>query len=252
MTKNKVNSTLFHGESHQLQLTSDDPPKASFIFHGGIMSRIHGACFFAFLLLNSFLPEVSRASPRAQVELKANSVIQSLKEGRFEADTQAVLNELVKRAVSSLREHGHPTEAGAYELEWSRNYSDLLLRTADRDQRDHRSLNQWLSRFHGDLEQKIGKFSCRITRLHDLKVLSESIPVVFHPEGQAGEQPEYLHRFVPFAGTVTFWSTNLSCRAALALPVSIGCDPASEVAQFFVENWIAPDLVTAIQRQARH
>jgi hypothetical protein len=187
------------------------------------------------------------------VEQKANSVIRSLKEGHFEQDTQTVLNELVHRGLQSLRDHGFSSDASLYELDWTQHYSDFLLRSASRNLGDHRPLSQWLTRFHEDLEAKIGKIACRFSRLHDIKILNFAIPVVFDPSGYAANlgAREYQKHFVPFAGTVTFWSSNISCRAALPLPASIGCGPASEVAQFFVENWVAPGVSDKIYQQAQ-
>ncbi len=135
--------------------------------------------------------------------------------------TQDAMNTVVAKALSALHSEGFVDLARKNSVEWTREYSDFLLRRKLFDLGDHRPLLQFLVRFNSTLEATIGKKAAHQGILGDIYDVNYAIPVTFTPRGTgrtnstARDRIEYRKHFVPLTNVVIYWSSRVACEKVM-------------------------------------
>lgn len=178
-------------------------------------------------------PEVSDKTGRLSREFQ-----KEIESGQLRAKTDHALDSIIKLAVYKLRRTHHKKEADKLLHDWLDHWQGYLLR---RDIGDHKPLSMWLANQYAMLEMILGREVCHALRLDDLKIINFCIPVVFACVDKVGEA-EYKVHFVPLMGTVSFWTTEITCVGGTWGTGFLWCSPIAMGVELLTKTVIAPNL----------
>jgi hypothetical protein len=132
---------------------------------------------------------------------------------------------------------GKKAEAQKLLNEWDFRWSGYFLRGLG----DHAPFSQWVAEKYAMIELILGVDICHALRLDDIKILNYGVPVVFSCVDDVDPEEYGLH-FIPFAGTVVYWTSFFACVGGTWGTGFLFCSPISWGAEFVTEKWIAPAL----------
>jgi hypothetical protein len=185
--------------------------------------------------------EVSTRTERIVAEFEME-----VRDGRLKQRTNIALNGIVRLAIRKLKAKGHSYEAKKLQEEWETRWDGYIFRVG-RDLGDHRPLSQWLAEKYAMLELILGTTVMEATRLVDLKIINYGIPVVFSCVDNVDEA-EFGRHFIPFSGTVIYWTSFVACVGGTWGTGFLFCSPISWGCEMLTENVLAPKLNPTVWR----
>lgn len=186
---------------------------------------------------------------RGESYKSALSFKEAVKKNKLREKTNKTVDMLVRVAEVELKKKGAFTLAANIRQEYEARYLTIFL--DERGVGDHEGV-AWLLSIHGRVEFVLGESICRATRLHDLWVLAETIPVCFSCIDSV-DNIEYLLHFVPFSGVVSYWGSVILCTGAtLGSGVTFLCGFIGMGVEAVVERFVAPPLSQGCWKRACH
>ena len=147
------------------------------------------------------------------------------------------MTNMVGLAAKELRDRGYYTTADNMFSEF------VTMSSATAKLGDHEPLSRWIDDWYIVIEFIVGKRTMELLHLDDIQIMNYAIPVVFDPCNEDWDEDEYLEHYVPFAGTVTYWTVFGACTA-----VTFGggwwivCQPAATASETIMIEFFAEDL----------
>lgn len=175
-----------------------------------------------------------------QARRQADTFRRDIERGRLRERTNGALNAIIRFGAFKLKQKGYDAEAKQILGDWETKWDGYIVRAA-RDLGDHRPLSQWLADVYKKIEGKLGPDICHALRLDDIKILNYGIPVVFSCVDDVDEA-EFGRHFVPFSGTVIYWTSFFVCVGGTWGTGFFFCGPIAMGCEFLTERWIAPKL----------
>lgn len=177
---------------------------------------------------------------------KSDEFEKEVRKGRLRQKTNIALDGSINFAAYKLRQSGHKKEADQLLKEWNKKWYGYV-NTVGRAPGDHSHapLSQWLREKLDMLTLILGIQTMKATRLWDLVILNDSIPVVFRCIDNVDEA-EFAEYFVPFASVVAYWTTFFTCVGFTWGSGFLFCGPLSFGVEMLVNNVVAPRLNPAI------
>lgn len=158
--------------------------------------------------------------------------------------TEAALETMLRLAHSELWKRGYPDEAERMIYEWREFWAGYLpMIVMLEGLGDHAPLSVWLAEWYDRIESMLGPATMRLLHLDDIEVLNYSIPVVFHLKqiSEPVDLPEYGVHWIPFTGSVAYWSVLLSCEIVTSgSGWRLVCNPGATAGEFAMIKLIAP------------
>lgn len=213
--------------------------------------------FFASLLVTALLTWVSTGLGQQHFDKEhverestriAHAILKDIEGGKLPARVDEALHTLVKMAAWHLKDQGRSELAMRYEYEFNEQFLGYISRVYDRhDIPDkYEPLSDWLRDFYNTLEFIFGEPFMRATRLFDIKVINNCIPVtfcLFDIELALKNHEEYFPYFEALVGTVTYWVANGVC---IGVTWGAGtfwlCTPIAWGAENVMEKFLAPRI----------
>jgi hypothetical protein len=185
------------------------------------------------------------------VETKAD-----LASGYLEKLAKKNLNVLVAEGCDRLRLAGETKLATQLQTEWSHQISSALDErinvyslTGDvgtMELGDFDPLNAWLDNFYNTLYYKTRGMVKGFRVIHDVYLMNYALAVVLRPHGNWRlhtdyDRIEYRKHFIPFANTVTFWTSEKACEYYLP-QFKRYCGNAAGYLEKFMGKHVAPHI----------
>ena len=194
---------------------------------------------------NGCIPmEPSRDEPVYEVSDRTQSMSsdygREIESGRLRERTNMALDAMIRFAAFKLRLKGYPQTADKIIKEWEGQWSGYIERVG-RDIGDHKPLSEWIAQKYAVIELILGEDLCHALRLDDIKIINYGIPVVFSCVDNVGEV-EYGKHFIPFSGTVIYWTSFFACVGGTWGTGFLWCAPISWGCEFLTEKFVAPKL----------
>lgn len=185
--------------------------------------------------------EVSGASKN-----QARSFERDLRNGRLRNRTNDSLNSILSFAAYKLRQKGHRKEADLLQREWTTKWDGYIIDVGRAPgDHSHKPLSIWLQQKTDILTFILGIEVMKATRLWDLVVINDSIPIVFGCEDNVGQE-EFGTYFVPFTGVLIYWGSWGACTGLTWGAGFFFCGPIASGCEFLDTQFIAPKLNATI------
>lgn len=184
--------------------------------------------------------EVVQVSDAA--ERQSRDFERDIRMGKMRERTNVALNAIVRLAILKLRVNGYKLEANRIEREWTGKWDGYILRVGrGPGDHTHKPLSDWLQQKTDTLRLIFGDQFMHMTRLWDLVVINDSIPIVFSCEDNVGEQ-EFSEYFIPFSGVVLYWGSFFACVGGTWGTGFMFCGPIAMGCEFLDTHFLAPKL----------
>lgn len=165
-----------------------------------------------------------------------------LEDGKLRNRTDDALNSLISFASYKLKQKGHRADAIKLQREWTTKWKGELLRIGRAPgDHSHKPLSLWLQQKTDMLTLILGIEVMKATRLWDLVVINDSIPIVFSCEDNVGED-EFGTYFVPFTGVIIYWVSWGTCTGLTWGTGFFFCGPIAMGCEFLDTQFLAPKL----------
>lgn len=179
----------------------------------------------------------------------ARQVAYDIENGRLAPRLDEALHNLVKMGVWHLKDRGHNHIAMRSWFEFNEryiNYFEVAFQGHEIPDK-YPPLSEWLRNFYNTLEFILGEPAMRTTRLFDIKVINNCIPVTFCLFGieESIDLTQYEPYFVALSGTITYWVANGICIGATWGTGAFWlCSPIAWGAENLMEKFLAPRIVS--------
>lgn len=162
-------------------------------------------------------------------------------------DTGAAVERAIRASRMFLTKRGLKKDGDRIWKEWEERrwfFMQLDSELTGKDIGDHEPI-KWLYDTWAFLNKMLGEQTMKYTHLDDLWIFAYSIPVVFTCLDQV-DAPEYAAHFIPFAGSLTYWSAMIACTIGAPAPWSMLCSPLGELCEYAMVTFIAPKITDKV------
>ena len=186
-----------------------------------------------FLCLFSFT--ATAQTPR----LEAFKLGKAIERGELKEKSIEAIGNAIAFGANELKKRGFHEDAERITSEWKGLYKPLLGLSI-LDIGDHNPI-KWLYDVWYKLDDVLGTEIMVMAHLDDIWIFAYSIKVVWQCQDNVSELEYKLH-FVPFLGSVTFWTVLIICDIGVPVPWSLLCSPAAMLAEAICREYVAPPL----------
>lgn len=196
------------------------------------------------------------AKNRTPWEKLSNEIKAEIENERLAPQVDKAVKAIIDTTVMALRHKGYKKDADAIEQEFYDKFDGFVTNHVSirGDIGDYAPWSQFLADVHEKAHDRLGDVLCKFIHVHDLFIVTYSVPVVFSPSDY--DLQTYQNHFTGIhvlgpvwehyglAPVIVYWTVNIACNVGTyaAGAAFFGCSILASVAEDAFGIYVSPKL----------